>query len=289
MNPITKSLPSLFVMLTMVCLSQSLLAQGGSFEFPSSSGNSATSRTQARQPAAQSPATRQQAQQPTQPGSRQIQRLQNQRFPNQPAKPKQALELNAFFKLVEGTNTGYLYLEAKIEPGSYIYSTTQGGDLRPSVITALPSVKGDYLTRGAFKEMQPAIVIKKDPVMQQRLEKHKGFVRFQTQFSVRPDADPRKVMAKIQFDGQVCSDQGVCMPIRGREVVATFAGYAKPAAQNPAAGQRTAGAGTNGAAQAPNRSARLLPNESSRLQRRPATATQPRTRNPANNQGSNNK
>ena len=205
----------------------------------------------------------------------------------QAPKPKQPLELKGYFKLVEGTNQGYLYVDAEIEPGSYIYSTTQRGDLRPSQITPLPSTKGDYRIAGVFEEMQAPIVIAKDPVMQQRVEKHKGLVQFAIRFAVHRQANPKDVIAKIQFDGQVCSDQGVCMPIRGREVVARFAGYVpkqNATAKAPAAtGQRTPGA-----ASAPNRSARRLTNGTGRLAPNPAPTTprQPAARQPA---GSSNK
>lgn len=138
--------------------------------------------------------------------------------------PQQPLTLTGKYMLQKGSSQGYLIMEANLSPGSYIYSLTQKGF--PSRISIAPSKF--YQTGNQFQASAQPHVIPNDPVLKTRLEKHKDSVQFFVPFQIAPGTDPSKINATMQFDGQVCTDAGVCMPVRGREVVASFGGYFEP-------------------------------------------------------------
>lgn len=196
-------------------------------------------QTQFEQPATQQNTT----QRPVQKNSNVLQPRMNNANPNQvngslrpnnqlPNRVTQGpLDLTANFILERGTNHGYLVLNAEMSPGSYIYSTTQKGDLNPSVISTIRS--NEYRTGPKFRSSIEPKVILNDPLFKQRVEKHTGSVQFFVEFEIKPGLDPNKINPVIVFDGQVCSDDHVCMPINGKEISASFNGYVdrKPTAR----------------------------------------------------------
>ena len=147
---------------------------------------------------------------------------------NDPAAPYQ---LSGRFHLQQGTSQGYLVLQCGLPPGSYIHSLTQTGDMNPSSIDVAPSQ--DFAVSGPFYPDSPATVIEKDPVFQQRVEKHLGKVQFFVPIQIRDGVDLSELKPVMVFSGQVCSDKGVCIPIREKTVRATFAGYFERAAEQP--------------------------------------------------------
>jgi len=132
-------------------------------------------------------------------------------------------QLSGRFHLQAGTTQGYLVLECQLQPGSYIYSLTQSQPLKPTQISVTPSEQ--YALMGSFNPDQPAKVIEKDPVFEQRVEKHSGTVRFFVPFEIAPGVDANEVKPQLVIDGQVCSEDGFCMPINAQSVTADFAGY----------------------------------------------------------------
>ena len=139
--------------------------------------------------------------------------------------------LSGRFHLQRATNSGYLVLECELPKGSYIYSLTQKGAVKPTVIKISPS--NAFATSGKFiPDRQPKIV-EEDPVFQQRLEKHTGKVQFFIPMQLQSNANPETLQPELIFDGQVCSSKGVCMPIRNKMVKAKFAGYFERTAENP--------------------------------------------------------
>ena len=148
------------------------------------------------------------------------------------AKP-QAYQVTSRIHLSKGTHTGYLVVEVKLAPGKHIYSLTQAGAVPPTTLTVKPNPQ--IKITGDFSPDKPASVIENDPNFHQRVEKHTGTVQFFATINVDPAADLAKLATKIQFDGQICSEQA-CMPIRAKMVTGKFAGYfdSTPAANSVA-------------------------------------------------------
>lgn len=126
--------------------------------------------------------------------------------------------------LQKGTNEGYLVLQMDLDQGHYIYSVSPKGSPAPTKISVVanPSVK----TGGVFAPNVPPEVNENDPVFHRRIEKHKGQVQFFVPCQVDANIDFQTVgMPVIEFNGQVCSADGVCIPISGQKVVVKFAGF----------------------------------------------------------------
>ncbi len=133
-------------------------------------------------------------------------------------------EFEARLHLEKGTSEGYLVLQVDLDKGHYIYSVGPEGSPAPTKISVVanPSVK----TRGVFAPNVPAEVTENDPVFNRRIEKHKGQVQFFVPCQLDPSVDFQAVgMPVIEFNGQVCSATGVCIPINGRKITAKFAGF----------------------------------------------------------------
>ena len=134
----------------------------------------------------------------------------------------QPFEISSRIHLSKGTQTGYLVVEVKLPEGKHIYSMTQKGAIPPTTLKALPN--SQIQLTGDFSPDKPATVIEKDPVFEQRVEKHTGKVQFFAPIKIDPAADLSKLTAQIQLDGQICSDQA-CVPIRAKMTTGKFAGY----------------------------------------------------------------
>ncbi len=126
--------------------------------------------------------------------------------------------------LEKGTSQGYLVLQVDLDPGHYIYSVSPQGSPAPTQIRVAtnPAVK----TTGEFSPNVQPEVNENDPVFQRRIEKHKGRVQFFVPCQLNPNADFQATgMLEIEFNGQVCSQDGVCIPINAQKVAVSFAGY----------------------------------------------------------------
>lgn len=126
--------------------------------------------------------------------------------------------------LQKGTSEGYLVLQMDLDQGHYIYSVSPKGSPAPTKISVVanPSVK----TRGAFAPNVPPEVNENDPVFRRRIEKHKGRVQFFVPVELDASVDFQAAgMPVIEFNGQVCSSDGVCIPISGQKVSVKFAGF----------------------------------------------------------------
>ena len=146
-------------------------------------------------------------------------------------------KLTGRFHLQQGTTQGYLVLQCELPAGSYMHSLTLPEDLNPTVIRVLPV--DTYSVRGSFHPDRPPTVVERDPVLDQRLEKHSGKVQFFVPIQVSDGIDVTELKPQMIFDGQVCSDQGVCVPLNGKVVTATFAGYFERTAENHSAAPDT--------------------------------------------------
>ncbi len=141
----------------------------------------------------------------------------------QAVKPAAPYKVSSRFHLMEGTASGYLVVQFELPRGSYIYSMNQGGAIRPTKISVTES--DAFVIDGKFTPDKPAEVIEQDPIFQQRVEKHKGKVQFFVPVKFNDVAAATSTTPEITINGQVCSDAGVCLPLRDKQVTATFGGF----------------------------------------------------------------
>lgn len=132
-------------------------------------------------------------------------------------------KLTGRFHLQARTNEGYLVVQCELPAGNHIYSLTQSGSLKPTKIQVEPS--NDFLIRGKFHPDRPPQVVEQDPVLQQRIEKHSGIIRFFVPIEIQPGVDVTQLKPTLTVNGLVCSADGFCMPIRNETVNAEFSGY----------------------------------------------------------------
>jgi len=126
--------------------------------------------------------------------------------------------------LQEGSTEGYIVLQVDLAPGHYIYSVSPEGSPAPTKIEIVPSAS--VKTSNQFSPDQPPAVTENDPVFQRRIEKHTDRVQFFVPCKLDPNADYKLTgMPVIEFNGQVCSKDGVCIPIREKKIQVNFAGY----------------------------------------------------------------
>ena len=126
--------------------------------------------------------------------------------------------------LQKGTNEGYLVLQMDLDKGHYIYSVSPDGSPAPTKISVVknPAVR----TKGSFAPNVQPEVNENDPVFQRRIEKHKGQVQFFVPCQLDASVDFQGAgMPVIEFNGQVCSADGVCIPISAQKIAVTFAGF----------------------------------------------------------------
>ena len=126
--------------------------------------------------------------------------------------------------LQQDSTEGYLVLQMDIAEGHYIYSVSPEGSPAPTEISVVPSPS--VQTGESFNPDQPPIVIENDEIFHRRLEKHTGRVQFFVPCRLDPHADYKLTgLPVIEFNGQVCSKDGVCIPIRNQRIPVEFAGY----------------------------------------------------------------
>lgn len=167
--------------------------------------------------------------------------IKNQIIKSQPVAKKQPYKMTSRFHLQKGTNKGYLVLRVDLDEGYYIYSLTQPGNIRPTQITTAPSKQ--FRLTGKFNPDRPATIIEKDPIMNQRIEKHKKSIQFFAPIEVAADVDAEKMTANLAVEGQVCRETGFCIPIMGLKVAGQFAGFFERKAQAQANSQNSQGTG----------------------------------------------
>ncbi|MFT5300941.1 MAG: hypothetical protein ACI87E_003727 [Mariniblastus sp.] len=147
-------------------------------------------------------------------------------------------KITSRFHLEEGTYVGYLVVKVELPIGSYIHSLTQPAPMQPTEIKVQRS--SQFRLDGPFLADRPATVIEKDPVFNQRLEKHVGDVQFFVPVEFAPGTDIKKVAAQISLNGQVCTDAGTCMQVSGVKTLGKFAGYFGRVTSHQAPATRTA-------------------------------------------------
>ena len=154
----------------------------------------------------------------------------NQKFTRptfgKPAAPvaQQPWKFEGRLHLQEGSTEGYIVLQIDLAPGHYMYSVSPEGSPAPTKIEIVPSASIQVAQE--FSPDQPPTVIENDPVFQRRIEKHTDRVQFFVPCRLDPNADYKLTgLPVIEFNGQVCSKDGVCLPIRNKKIEVKFAGY----------------------------------------------------------------
>ena len=144
--------------------------------------------------------------------------------PAVPAAQQQPWKFEGRLHLQQGSTEGYIVLQVDLAPEHYIYSVSPEGSPAPTKIEIVPSASVE--TADTFSPDKPPSVVENDPVFQRRIEKHTGRVQFFVPCKLDPNADYKLTgMPTIEFNGQVCSKDGVCIPIRKKKIQVNFAGY----------------------------------------------------------------
>jgi DsbC/DsbD-like thiol-disulfide interchange protein len=138
-------------------------------------------------------------------------------------KPKDPWQMTGRIHIEQGTSQGYLVLQVDLADNHYIYSVAPKQSPAPTQLKVAPSSSFRMLAN--FSPDTAPIVIEKDPVFEQRIEKHKGTVQFFAPIKLEDGVNLATINAEVVFIGQVCSEEGFCIPLRGNKVVAQFAGY----------------------------------------------------------------
>lgn len=155
-------------------------------------------------------------------------------IPTESLEANQPYKLTSRFHLQKGAGKGYLIVKVELPKGSYIYSMAQKAPLRPSKIAVTKS--SQFRLSGKFNPDRPATVIKDDPIFHQRLEKHTDVIQFFAPVEISPGVKPDTLAAEMTFTGQVCNDEGYCLPIKAVKTKARFAGFFERSAEKQTPG-----------------------------------------------------
>ncbi len=141
------------------------------------------------------------------------------------------INLTARFHIEKAKRTGFLIVKAVVPKGSHIYSLNQTAPLSPTRLAL--SEMSEMRATGKFKADKESQVIENDPIFETKVEQHSGTIQFYVPIEIASDVDPGRLKPVTIFSGQVCSDEGYCIPIQNQKVSAEFAGYFERQAQQP--------------------------------------------------------
>ena len=130
---------------------------------------------------------------------------------------------SAEYRVAEGTRDGQVSVTATLEPEWHVYSVTQlPGGPQTSVIKLASSDQA--AVTGEFTPDAPPHVKHYD-FFDVPVEEHDGTVIWTAPIQLADGVDPTKTELQLKFNGQVCQDEGACIPIANEVIVAKFAGY----------------------------------------------------------------
>ena len=135
------------------------------------------------------------------------------------------IKFAAEYQVKSGTRQGVIMLSADIASGNHIYALKQDGTMPPSKLSVVK--RETFALSGQFKPDSKPIVVDPDPVFQ-KLAKHKGKVVFWVPFELSDGADVEKLDVELEFNGTVCSVEGMCFPIRNHRIRAIYTGEYDP-------------------------------------------------------------
>jgi suppressor for copper-sensitivity B len=134
----------------------------------------------------------------------------------------QNASFTAKYELENGDAAGRVQVEAVIADGWHMYSATQpeGGPLRTEFSLTSDAVE---LT-GPFVADQEPDISSNDVWPGLPIEEHHGTVTWTAPFKLTRDLDPQAVKLSLKVSGQICMDDGACVPI-SEALEAEFDGY----------------------------------------------------------------
>ena len=133
------------------------------------------------------------------------------------------LRISARYYLIPNKREGFVIVRFQIPANHHIYGVHQPKDA-PQTRLELSSVEGVRLT-GAFRPDKKPKVKKDDPVFGMTIVEHSGDVQFYAPIAIPEGFDARRDAMQVRVNGQMCSDEGYCLPIMERKVPIPFAGY----------------------------------------------------------------
>jgi suppressor for copper-sensitivity B len=135
------------------------------------------------------------------------------------------ITLSAQFKVEKGGRDGMLSVRAELAPNWHVYSITQPDDGPMRTQIKVPSAgAGQFEITGAFEPDQEPI-IHPPKVFTVPSEEHSGKVTWTAPIRLAEGVDPSQLTIQVAFNGQVCEEEGVCIPINKPSLSAKFAGY----------------------------------------------------------------
>lgn len=149
----------------------------------------------------------------------------------------ESYQMSSRIHLQRGADTGYLVVRVDLEEGSHIYSLTQTGDIGPTKIEVAKTRQ--FQLTGKFTPDIPPEITEFDPIFEHRVEKHTGVVQFFAPIRITRGTDSTKLNATLTINGQVCTDDNICMPIAGVKITGKFAGYFERTAKKQKSPQKT--------------------------------------------------
>jgi len=130
------------------------------------------------------------------------------------------------FQIEQGSRQGRLSIVATIEPNWHVYSVTQapGGPMKSEIKVA---ESPDFRVSGPFQPDAPPHVSSSEffPVP---IEEHSDKVTWTAPIRLSNNVAPESLKIEVKFSGQVCMDDGACIPILNKPVAVKFAGYYNP-------------------------------------------------------------
>lgn len=148
-----------------------------------------------------------------------------------------SVTLTAGYKIVRGTREGTIWVKAAdITPGWHIYSITQkAGGPQKSEIKVADLSKTDAQSAGSFEvgSFEPDVPprIHNTSIFPVPSEEHENEVTWTAPLKLAEGVNPEKLPLKLSYGGQICKDDGSCIPLR-EELDVKFEGYEEPPA-NP--------------------------------------------------------
>ena len=132
------------------------------------------------------------------------------------------LQLSGQFQVAEGGREGRLSITAEMTPSWHVYSLTQKpGATQKSELQVADSEHFKLL--GPFQADSPP-KIKNVEYFPVPIEEHSDKVVWTAPLRISEGVDPPNLRFKVTYTGQLCQDEGVCIPIT-KPVDVVFAGY----------------------------------------------------------------
>jgi len=135
------------------------------------------------------------------------------------------LTLTGQFQVADGQREGRLSVTAEMLPSWHVYSITQlpGGPLKSELQVA--DSEQFELAGGFTADVPPAV--KRYEFFDVPVEEHGDTVTWTAPIRISAGVDPETLELNVVYKGQVCQDEGACIPIE-REIPIEFAGHYQP-------------------------------------------------------------